>query len=163
MFMDNDIVITADFLYKLVNGLEARKDKPVEIAAPLLRQTGTDLMSPSTRMGMKTWIWSCEQIRRGVLFCSCRKRFLIIRAPKPGSPVIRLHMLEQKGQNMRRFFKRHSTLSQWLCSRLFLFFPWCENDCTGNPARECQDDSLSGKWLSQRGKMSFTSTPVFHL
>jgi len=42
MFMDNDIVVSPDFLSRLVEGLESCENPLVEIASPLLYRMGTD-------------------------------------------------------------------------------------------------------------------------
>jgi GT2 family glycosyltransferase len=180
MFMDNDIVITPDFMDKLVDSLESCEDKSVEIASPLVYQMGTDRIidiaggaklnfytgSTQTRgygevdQGQYTNERFPDAVPTTVTLIMHRRaleragRFdvsfdpygyedldMVLRANPARSPFLFVpeavvyHLGSKtgfsgytavyariKGQNMRRFFKRHSTLFQWFCFNLLLPF-----------------------------------------
>jgi len=180
MFMDNDIVITPDFLVKLVDGLESCEDESVEIASPLLYQMGTNRIIDSAG-GARLNFYTGSTRTRGygevdkgqytnerfpnavpttvtILMHRCaleragrfdvsfdpygyedldmalranpaRNPFLFVPeavvyhlGSKTGFSGYSAVYARLKGQNMRRFFKRHSTSFQWLCFNLFLPF-----------------------------------------
>ncbi len=178
MFMDNDIVVSPDFLSRLVEGLESCKNLLVEIASPLLYQMGTDNIIDCAGGAMLNFYTGSTQTRgHGEVdngqynrekFPECvpttvlmhrralerAERFdisfdpygyedldMVLRANPERNPFLFVpeavvwHLgsktgfsgytaeyTRMKGQNMRRFFKRHSTRLQWLCFNLLLPF-----------------------------------------
>ena len=176
MFMDNDIVVTPDFLSKLVDGLESCKNSSVEMASPLLYQMGTDKIIDCAGGAKLNFYTGSTQTRgHGELdngqydnekFPNCvpttvlmhrnaleragqfdvsfdpygyedldmvlrsnpdRTPFLFVPdaivhhlGSKTGFSGYTAEYTRMKGQNMRRFFKRHATSFQWLCFNLLL-------------------------------------------
>ena len=178
MFMDNDIVVSANFLSTLVKGLESCENPLVEIASPLLYQMGTENLidcAGGARLNFYTGSTQTRghgEVDRGQYnrekFPQCvpttvlmhrralerAKGFdvsfdpygyedldMVLRANPERNPFLFVpeavvwHLgsktgfsgytaeyTRMKGQNMRRFFKRHSTSFQWLCFNLLLPF-----------------------------------------
>jgi len=180
MFMDNDIVVTPDFLDLLVDGLESCGDKSVEIASPLLYQMGTEKVIDSAGGAQLNFYTGSTQTRgygevdsgqynndrfpdavpTTVTILMHRRALeragrldvsfdpygyedldMVLRANPGRNPylfvpeAIVYHLGSKtgfagytaeytriKGQNMRRFFKRHSTSFQWFCFNLLLPF-----------------------------------------
>ncbi len=178
MFMDNDIVVSPDFLTRLVEGLETCENSRVEIASPLLYQMGTEKVIDCAGGAMLNFYTGSTQTRgHGEVdsgqynrekFPKCvpttvlmhrsaleraggfdvsfdpygyedldmvlranpeRNPFLFVPeavvwhlGSKTGFSGYTAEYTRMKGQNMRRFFKRHSTSLQWLCFNLLLPF-----------------------------------------
>ncbi len=178
MFMDNDIIVSPDFLSRLVEGLESCENSLVEIASPLLYQMGTDKLIDCAGGAMLNFYTGSTQTRgHGEIDSGqySREKFpkcvpttvlmhrnaleraggfdvsfdpygyedldMVLRANPERNPFLFVpeavvwHLgsktgfsgytaeyTRMKGQNMRRFFKRHSTRLQWSCFNLLLPF-----------------------------------------
>ena len=202
LFMDNDIVVQADFLEHLVDGLENCTDERVRIASPKLYQLGTDRVIDCAGGAMLNFYTGSTRTRgHGEIdqgqydndpFPACvpttvlmhRKALetagtfdtsfdpygyedldMVLRANPERAPYLFVpravvHHLgsktgfsgyteeytRMKGQNMRRFFKRHSTSFQWFCFNALL--PVL---AVKTVVRELRRGNLKAVWSLARG------------